>query len=355
MSPAVAQSAVLTLRNLLEDITAWDWAEAPRRRLVFAADIPRLDRPLPRALAPDIDDALMAAVRRLDDPFPRTGLQVLRGAGLRVGELLDLELSAVVDYGPAGTWLRVPLGKLGTERAVPLDAPTLAALDQWATGRGPHRPIPHPRTGKPTDFLFTDHGRRLGATRLRGGLLAAITAAGLRGPGGQPMTITPHQLRHTYATALANAGMSLQALMALLGHVTPEMTIRYATLASPTLRGAYDEAMGKMRRQLTLTPVGRPIVPDKVAWLAQEMLKTRVAHGYCSRHHSQGACPYANICESCDNYTPAVEFTAALTDQLADVTALQADAENRGWPSEAARHRHVADALQGHLARLPST
>ncbi|HKG49253.1 MAG TPA: hypothetical protein VKB14_02330, partial [Actinomycetales bacterium] len=92
VSPAVAQSAMLTLRNLLEDITAWDWAEAPRRRLVFAADIPRLDRPLPRALAPDVDDALMAAVRRLDDPFPRTGLQVLRGAGLRVGELLDLEL-----------------------------------------------------------------------------------------------------------------------------------------------------------------------------------------------------------------------------------------------------------------------
>jgi len=143
--------------------------------------------------------------------------------------------------------------------------------------------------------------------------------------------------------------MSLQALMALLGHVTPEMTIRYATLASPTLRGAYDEAMGKMRRQLTLTPVGQPIVPDKVSWLASEMLKTRVAHGYCSRHESQGACPYANICETCDNYTPAVEFEPALTDQLTDVQALQADAEHRGWAVEKERHRHVAQALESHL------
>jgi hypothetical protein len=81
------------------------------------------------------------------------------------------------------------MGLSFSERAVPLDAPTLAALDQWATGRGPHRPIPHPRTGKPTDFLFTEHGRRLGATRLRDGLLAAVTAAGLRGPGGQPMSV----------------------------------------------------------------------------------------------------------------------------------------------------------------------
>ena len=99
----------------------------------------------------------------------------------------------------------VRLGKLATERSVPLDATTLTVLDQWTTRRGAHRPIPHPRTGKPTDFLFTEHGRRLGATRLRNGFLAAVAAGHLREPRGQPMTITPHQLRHTYATALANA------------------------------------------------------------------------------------------------------------------------------------------------------
>ncbi len=352
VSAAVAQSAVLSLRNLLEDIAAWGWAEAPTGRLVFPADVPKLDRALPRALAPDVDARLMAVVVELSDPFARVGLQVLRGTGLRVGELLDLEVGAVVDYGPAGTWLRVPLGKLATERSVPLDEQTLQALDEWAHRRGGHRPIPHPRTGRPTDFLFTEHGRRLGATRLRNGLIAAVAQAGLRDPVGRPLTVTPHQLRHTYATTLANAGMSLQALMALLGHVTPEMTIRYATLASPTLRGAYDEAMGKMRRQLTLTPVGRPIVPDKVSWLASEMLKTRIAHGYCSRHESQGPCPYANICETCDNYTPAAEFEPALTDQLADIRALKADAEQRGWAGEEERHRHVAEAIENHLTSI---
>jgi integrase len=162
IGPAVAQSTVLSVRNMLEDIAAWGWADAPTRRLVFAADIPKLDKALPRALAPDVDTALMAAIANLDDPFAQAGLQVLRGTGLRVGELLDLELNAVIDYGPTGTWLRVPLGKLATERSVPLDGPTLAVLDQWATRRGAHRPIPHPRTGKPTDFLFTEHGRRLG-------------------------------------------------------------------------------------------------------------------------------------------------------------------------------------------------
>ena len=124
----------------------------------------------------------MNAVARLDDPFARVGLTVLRGAGLRVGELLDLELGSIIDYGPAGTWLKVPLGKLATERMVPLSAATLAALDEWVTLRGAHRPLPHPRTGVLTDFLFTQHGRRLGYTRLRNGLLAAAEAAGLRAP-----------------------------------------------------------------------------------------------------------------------------------------------------------------------------
>ena len=352
VSAAVAQSAVLSLRNLLDDITAWGWEQAPQRRLVFAADVPKLDQPLPRALTPDIDAAVMNAVAHLNDPFARIGLIVLRGAGLRVGELLDLELGSIIDYGPAGAWLKVPLGKLATERMVPLSATTVAVLDEWVSLRGAHRPLPHPRTGVLTDFLFTQHGRRLGYTRLRNGLLAAAEAAGLRAPDGGVLTVTPHQLRHTWATELANAGMSLQALMALLGHVTPQMTLRYATLASPTLRTAYDEAMGKMRRQFTLTPVGKPILPDKVGWLHSEMLKTRVAHGYCARHPAAGACPYANICETCDNYITAPEFRGALTDQLADIQALKADAETRGWTDEAARHDRVAHALTDHLQRL---
>ena len=352
ISAAVAQTTVLSLRNMLDDIAAWGWADAPSRRLVFAADVPKLDQPLPRALPPDVDAAIMNAVADLDDRFARVGLTVLRGAGLRVGELLDLEVGSIIDYGPTGTWLKVPLGKLATERLVPLDATTLDALDEWAHQRGTHRPIPHPRTGALTDFLFTARGRRLGASRLRNGLLAAAEAAGLRAPDGQALVVTCHQLRHTWATALANAGMSLQALMALLGHVTPQMTIRYATLASPTLRNAYDEAMGKMRRQFTLTPAGEPIIPDKVTWLSSEMLKTRVAHGYCSRHQAAGACPYANICETCDNFVTGPEFASALRDQLTDVQRLHADAQSRDWDSEAARHARVAGALTDHLARL---
>jgi hypothetical protein len=151
-----------------------------------------------------------------------------------------------------------------------------------------------------------------------------------------------------------NGGMSLQALMALLGHVSAEMTLRYASLASPTVRAAYDQAMNKARSRLTLpiAPVGQAIVPDRVQWLRGEMLKTRVAHGYCSRNLVAEACSYANICEQCDNFTTGVEFVPALQSQLADVTALREDAESRSWNTEVARHARVINSLSRHLDRL---
>ena len=352
VGPSVIAHAAITLRAFLDDIAAWGWAQSPTRRLVFATDIPRQPELLPRALPPDIDAAVMAAIAELDDPFARTGLAVMRGTGLRIGELLDLELDCIVDYGPAGSWLRVPLGKLNNERAVPLDQPTLDVLDEWITRRRHQRPLPHPRDGRPADFVFVERGRHLSPKRLSAGLRRAVVAAGLTGPDGQPLRVVSHQLRHTYATSLVNAGMSLQALMALLGHRSPEMTIRYARLASPTLKAAYDQAIGKMRTLLPLAATGPAAVPDRVQWLQSEMLKTRIAHGYCSRELVAEACSYANICETCPSFTTTPEFAPAITAQLTDVRALCDDAQDRGWTSEAARHQRVITSLETHLRRL---
>ncbi len=354
VSPAVSKRTVIDLRCFPDDLALWGWAERPPGRLLFPADIPRLDKPLPRALPPDTDRDLLAAIANLPDPFARTGLTLLRGTGIRLGELLDLELDCVWDSASHGSWLKVPLGKLATERTVPLDEPTLAALDEWIAQRGPQRALPHPRLSRPADFLFTERGKRPTAWRLRRGLDDAAAAAGLRGRDGQTLHPTPHQLRHTYATTLVNAGMSLQALMALLGHVSTEMTLRYASLAAPAIRTAYEEAMGKARARLMLpiAPAGQPIIPGRVEWLRAEMLKTRVAHGYCSRQLAAEACPYANVCEQCDNYVTAAEFTPQLQAQLADITALRDDAAERGWHTEVARHSRVIASIQAHLQRL---
>lgn len=344
--------AVTSLRSFLDDISSWGWPEAPTRRLVFSSDIPRPPKLLPRALDPGDDAALMAAVAHLDDRFARVGLTVLRGTGLRIGELLDLELSHLVDYQEHGFWLHVPLGKLNSQRSVPIDGPALTVLRDWLDERAPCQALPAPRDGHLADFVFVEHGRRLGTSRLRKGLRDAVCAAGLTGPDGKPRRVVAHQLRHTYATSLANAGLSLHALMTLLGHRTPEMTLRYATLSSPTMRRAYEEAMGKLRPRIPVAPLSRPAMGDKVEWLASEMLKTRLAHGYCTRELVAEACPYAAVCENCANFVTAPEFAPVLESQLADERQLRDDARSRGWTSEIARHERVIASLEGHLRHL---
>jgi integrase len=352
VGPFVHAHAALAVRGFLDDIWAWEWADAPGRRLIFDADIPRQPDTLPRALPPDIDATLMDAVAGLDDLFARVAITVLRHTGIRIGELLDLEVNHLVDYGASGTWLRVPLAKLHNERSVPLDDTALEALDEWLSQRQMQRARPHPRDGHLADFIFVAKGRRLGPARIQRGFRDAVTATSLLGPDGKPLKVTAHQMRHTWATELANAGMSIQALMTLLGHRSPEMTIRYARLASPALKTAYDQAARQVARRIPVAPTGKPAVPDRVEWLAAEILKTRVAHGYCSRDLVAEACAYANICETCPNFATTPEFRPAIEAQLTDVQALRDDAEHRGWATETARHDRVLASLRRHLQHI---
>jgi hypothetical protein len=245
----------------------------------------------------------------------------------------------------------VPLGKLDTERMVPLDEETLAVLDRIAATRSTGRPLPHLRTGRPAQFLFTHHGKRLSQSAVRHELARAAADAGL-GHG------TPHQLRHTYATALVNAGVSLQVLMALLGHSSAAMSLRYARLFDTTVRAEYERALDLAKTRLGSLPDQRPARPGDPTgggtatadWVSTATVKTRLAGGYCLRTAAQGACSYANICEHCPSFHTGTAFLSVLTAQRADVARLADDAASRGWPAEAERQHRLLARLDALLA-----
>jgi hypothetical protein len=81
VGPFVTAHAAIVLCGFCDDITEWRWPQAPARRLMFASDIPKQPTMVPRALAPDVDTASMAAVATLDDLFARVGLSVLAAPG----------------------------------------------------------------------------------------------------------------------------------------------------------------------------------------------------------------------------------------------------------------------------------
>ncbi|WP_157118400.1 hypothetical protein [Mycobacterium sherrisii] len=85
---------------------------------MFRSDIPKLPRALPRYLTADLDRRLTQALQAWPDRLPADALLLQRATGLRIGELVDLELDCLHEIPGQGAWLKVPLGKLNTERMV---------------------------------------------------------------------------------------------------------------------------------------------------------------------------------------------------------------------------------------------
>jgi len=335
---------VLALAGFLTDITEWGWPEAPPRKLVFRDDYPKLPQTLPRYLPIDVDRRLTEALtRQPDNALAAAALRLQRTCGLRIGELLDLELDCVHEVAEHGSWLKVPLGKLDSERMVPIDAEILELVDHIIDLRSHGRPMPHPRYRRPAQFLFTHHGRRLSQNAVRAELDRAARLAGLD-------HITPHQLRHTYATAMVNAGVSLQSLMALLGHMSAEMSLRYGRLFDSTVRAEYERALDLAKQQARTPANERTSLPlaDITGgrdWRDTPLLKSRMAGGFCLRAPAQGACTYANICEHCPSYRAEPSSLPILAAQRVDAQALARDAEQRGWIAEAERHQRLIARL----------
>lgn len=340
---------VVAVNTFLTEITEWGWNDAPSRKLLFRNDIPRLPKPLPRYIPVDADRRLTDALRCSEHELAASALLLARACGLRIGELLDLEIDCVHEIPGEGAWLKVPLGKLDTERMIPLDAETVELVDRIIEIRSPGQPLTHPRTGKPAQFLFTHHGSRLAQQGLRLELDRAAAAARIG-------HVTPHQLRHTYATALVNAGVSLQSLMALLGHVSAQMSLRYGKLFDTTVRTEYERALTLAKDHLAAlptTPAGTKALPltditGSKDWTDTPTLKSRLAGGFCLRAPAQGACPYANICEHCPNFRTDATYLPILAAQRTDARKLAEDAQRRGWITEADRHHKL-------IARLDAT
>jgi integrase len=208
---------VIRLRRILEEL-AWTKGVPLLTRLLRSDDIPRQDRCLPRPLTAEQDRLIQQELTRRDDR-DSNALLLLRHTGMRIGECLDLPPDCLRRIGQEQWAIHVPLGKLKTERMVPVDSCVCGFVDRLRALRGRD-------SHAADDFLLSrPRGRMaLGAT-LRRSLHEAARAAGVR------TRVVPHRFRHTYATELVRAGVSVPVLMKLLGHESPKMTMRYVEVS----------------------------------------------------------------------------------------------------------------------------
>ena len=297
VTPATIAHRLGALRMFFVRIDEWGWDDAPPKVPMFPGDLPRPGRPLPKAL----DDAAAARLLRAAQADRRmlvgVTVEMLLRTGLRVSEYTSLPASAVVLIG-AGPWLHVPVGKLGEDRYLPLHPQLVTLIDGYRTA---HVPAGHPL------LLPRENGRPLDRHTVTRMINRAGAAAGLG-------HIHPHQLRHTLATQAINRGMSLEAIAALLGHRSLDMTLRYAKIASRTVADEYFAVSEKVEALY-----GQPAqLPASAAGPAMTRLRREhhrlLGNGWCTRP-PQLDCAFESICETCSYFHTAIEFRPTLAAQ----------------------------------------
>jgi site-specific recombinase XerD len=231
--------------------------------LIRPSDLPKLPSYLPRPFPTNADREMQ---RRLlaDDTLYGKALFLMRRTGLRIGELARLEPQCLLAEPGTNALLKVPLGKLDNERLIPIDQETRKVLESLT------RACPR---GAP--FLLEPGSSRKGLVeRLRATLKQAATGLDITGP------VVSHRLRHTYATELLNAGLSLVSIMKLLGHRSFRMTMRYAAITQDTMAKDYHAAIQRISAQydvplssaITAEPDPLRMLTDTISWLRKNVL-----------------------------------------------------------------------------------
>jgi integrase len=250
--PRLAKSTrslhAISLRRLLEEL-AWTHDLPVLLRLLNPDDVPRPDARLPRPLTPEQDRLIQQELLRRNDRASNA-LLLLRHTGMRIGECVDLSFDCLRPLGPQRWALHVPLGKLRTERLVPVDSFVCQLVHRLRFFRSLDPIEPDGR------LLARRNNRAVLLVELRAALVEVRTAAGITAH------IVPHQFRHTFATEMLRSGVSLPALMKLLGHSTPKMTLLYAEITQTDLQREFHLARSQPRHlvpppKLT-TPASRP-------------------------------------------------------------------------------------------------
>jgi site-specific recombinase XerD len=243
---------IICVRRLLHDLTAS--SDPPREDLFAQGDCPPHDKYLPKPLSPE-DDRLLRQQLRQRANLRSDAFLLIRATGMRIGECLKLRVDSLRELGENQWAVHVPLGKLHSERWVPVDDEACALFRHILSLRFPAMPG---RGAEPSPFLLHQkNGKIPSYSAMRTELRSAAR------DGGCSILPTPHQLRHTYATTMLRAGASLPVVKELLGHRAIEMTMRYVQVSQIDLQREYHRArqsMGalhaipKLQRTLTTGP-----------------------------------------------------------------------------------------------------
>ncbi|MDI9977390.1 tyrosine-type recombinase/integrase [Rhodococcus sp. IEGM 1307] len=350
LSGNTTNTYLVVLRGFLDACHRHRWLPGlPSHAAIYLDELPSRPRPLPRF----IPEFVMAQLEnpdnlsRLPDETTRHLLVLIMETGLRANDACALPLNPLIADSVGWPCLKFFNTKMAREQLIPLSQKAADAigaqqtqlLSRWPSGCARLFPSPHANPDGVRSFSYATLSTRLAHWQ---------KVIDLRDETGQAVRVTAHQFRHTVGTRLINAGVPQHVVQQLLGHASPQMTARYATIHDTTVRAAFDDYQ---RRRVDIGGQRLDFDPDAptadAEWVKHNLARVQASlpNGYCGRPPQQD-CPHPNACLTCPDFQTTPNFLPLHIRQRDDTLELIDLAERRGNARLAANHRQVATNLQ---------
>jgi len=345
-----------SLGAFLDAIRRHEWDPTlPANAAFYPDDFPKPSKRLPRGLA----EHIMAQVERpanLDGwnlPESRLVTVILMRCGLRIGDACRIGFDCIVRDNDGAPYLHYTNHKMKREALVPIDEEIEQAIIEQQQRILQRWPDASPWLF-PASKMNPDGRKPLSTHSYRSQLRDWLARCEIRDERSQPVHLTPHQWRHTFATRLINRDVPQEVVRVLLDHSSGEMTAHYARLHDTTVRRHWEEArkVNTSGQTVIIDPNG-PLA--EANWAKQRLgrVTQALSNGYCGLP-VQKTCPHANACLTCPMFVTTAEFLPNHREHRQQVLQIISGAEARGQHRLVEMNQQVLGNLDNIITALES-
>lgn len=336
------------------------WFEVPLY-LIVPEDYPKQIKTHPRYIPEEVMQQLNQHLDALPEPVIRMVL-ILQECGLRIGELLQLEINCLKRDTKGDCFLQFMQWKMNQELTIPISTEVATVIQeqqqfiQANLGNDfQYLFCAREKTGRNHEREFKPVPKVMGTQTFARFLKKISEKFDIKDNLGKPWNFQSHQFRHTVGTRMVNSGVPLHIIQRYLGHESPTMTQRYAHIHDETLKKEIAEFHGKVVNVFgQIVSAENPELDNDadLQWMRKNILTQSLPNGSCARPIVKGPCPHANACLTCGDFRTTREFLDEHKIQLEQTEKIIEKAKANGWQRQVEMNEQVKVNLQNIIKSL---
>lgn len=333
------------------------WLKIPSH-LIRSGDFPIHTKSLPRYIPEEVMQQLNQHLSKLPEPVMRMVL-VIQECGLRVGELLQLQINCLKQDAKGDSRIQFVRWKMKKEEILPISSELAAVIQEQQQyiqehlgkefkylfcARKPKTEF-YPKAAVMSDQSFVNFLKKLAED------------FDIKDSSGNRWEFQTHQFRHTVGTRMINNGVLQHIVQRYLGHESPEMTMRYAHIHDETLR----KEVEKYHETRTFNITGKTVELERTAleneqdleWFKKTVLAMALPHGWCGRPKVLGYCDLPpNSCLNCPYLRTNKNFIQIFKDELKRTNEILSKARSCGWEIQVRMNEPIQENLNKLIKEL---